>query len=421
MADPQLSFWQRHFTKPSNKDSEKTAATNHRRLSFFSRGFIIAAIAMLLILLGVVAAAVAVTLDCRPRTSGSSNISPIRAALDDNFPDPAIWYYDGTYYAFATNNAAGILKRPHNASSYEYGVSNVQMAISKDFKNWTLLGASEDPLPQIGAWVTPGLTKAPPRIPKSGVWAPEILQRKTDNKFVMYYSANRKNATAGPGHPPPHCIGAAVSKTDSPAGPYEPLENTLACHIDQGGAIDPAGFVDKDGTQYVLYKIDGNNIGHGGVCGNTKAPIMPTPLMLQKMATDGVTATGAPIQILDRIKGDGPLIEAPALVRSTEGIYFLFFSSGCTRAPSYNIKYATSKNISGPYIRAAHPLLQTGDYGLLAPGSVSVHEDGKGVYNMAFHARVIAPQGRIRALFTTQLAFKGRSVSLVSGEEKKAS
>lgn len=32
----------------------------------------------------------------------------------------------------------------------------------------------------------------------------------------------------------------------------------------QGGAIDPAGFVESDGSHYVVYKIDGNSIGHGG-------------------------------------------------------------------------------------------------------------------------------------------------------------
>lgn len=62
---------------------------------------------------------------------------------------------------------------------------------------------------------------------------------------------------------------------------------------------------------------------------------MPTPIMLQRMLKDGVTPDGPPIQILDRIAEDGPLVEAPDIVRSKEGIYFLFFSSGCATDSSY--------------------------------------------------------------------------------------
>ncbi|KAK3677319.1 hypothetical protein LTR78_002857 [Recurvomyces mirabilis] len=417
MRNVKLSFWQRHFTRPVDLELEKEGSPQKRRFVFSSRGAIFTGIIMLLLLLGVVAAAVAVTMHARYEEAHEP--SPIRAALDDNFPDPALWHFDGTYYAFATNNAAGILQRPNNSSSYDYGVSNIQIATSQNFINWTLLNSTHDPLPHTGDWVAQGLTKGPPRIPRANVWAPDVIRRPSDKKFVMYYSANRVNATAPGGpHPPTHCIGAAVSASDSPAGPYKAENDTLACPIDQGGAIDPGAFKDEDGTLYVVYKVDGNNIGHGGVCGNTKAPIMPTPLMLQKMKADGVTTDGAPVQIMDRKAQDGPLVEAPALVRSKDGIYFLFFSSGCTRAPSYDIKYATSKNINGPYTRADSPLLRTGDFGLLAPGSASVHDDGADGYNMVFHARVQAPQGRIRAMFTTKLIFKGHTVTMASDTQK---
>ncbi|KAK4549157.1 hypothetical protein LTR36_007615 [Oleoguttula mirabilis] len=418
-----LSFWQRHFTKPIDKDPEKYYSSTNRRFAFLSRGSIIAAVAMLLLLLGVIAAAVAVTLDhphVRAPEVSSPQGAPIRAAIFDNFPDPQLWYNNGTYYAFATNNAAGILQQPANATSYEYGTSNIQIATSTDFLNWTLQPSIDDPLPKTGEWVTQGMTLIKPSIPKANVWAPGIIQRPTDNKFIMYYSADKASLHNGtesahvPGrHPPPHCIGAAVSETDDPAGPYKPVATALACPIDQGGAIDPAAFQDHDGTLYVTYKIDGNNIGHGGLCGNTKAPIVQTPIKLQKMHPDGTTKDGNETTIMDRIKADGPLVEAPALVRSHEGIYFLFFSSGCTRSPTYDVKYATAQNITGPYERAQYPFLQTGDWGLLAPGSVGVHDDGNGGFNMAFHARVTAPQGNIRAMFTTKLEFNGRVATMV--------
>lgn len=436
-TDGNLDFWQRHFTKPVKNPEVYNNATN-RRFAFTSHGSIIAATAMLVLLLGVVAAAVAVTMDHQhvraPLVStpsgqggqgGQANPgSPIRAAIFDNFPDPQIWYTNGTYYAFATNNAAGILNQTKAAINSEYGTSNVQLATSTNFVDWTLLTSSHDPLPTTGAWVTRGMSVIPPSVPKSQVWAPGIIQRPTDNKFVLYYAAHKasldngsKNAILPGRHPAPHCIGAAVSETDDPAGPYTPEATALACHLDGGGAIDPAAFQDHDGTLWLTYKVDGNNIGHGGICGNTKAPIVPTPIMLQKMLPDGITPDGNYTVIMDRMRSDGPLVEAPALVRSHEGIYFLFFSSGCTRSPSYDIKYATALNITGPYRRAQYPLLESGDYGLLAPGSASVHDDGNGGFDMAFHARVTAPQGRIRAMFTTKLEFNGHVVTMVRAND----
>lgn len=108
-----------------------------------------------------------------------------------------------------------------------------------------------------------------------------------------------------------HCVGAATST--SPQGPYTPQSQPIACQTSGGGAIDPAGFQDSDGTRYVVYKVDGNNLGGGGSCGNGDES-HSTPIMLQKLASDGVTPTGNPVQILDRDSNDGPLIEAPSLI-----------------------------------------------------------------------------------------------------------
>jgi beta-xylosidase len=173
-----------------------------------------------------------------------------------------------------------------------------------------------------------------------------------------------------------HCVAVAVSEGKDPLGPYKPEPEPLACHLDDGGAIDSAGFADSDGTPYVLYKIDGNSIGNGGDCNNAIDPIMATPIMLQKLKTSQVSTDGGPIQILDREESDGPLVEAPSLVKSKENVYFLFFSSHCFTSLSYNVNYATAESIKGPYTRAERPLLQTGDFGLVSPGGATVSKDG---------------------------------------------
>ena len=61
-----------------------------------------------------------------------------------------------------------------------------------------------------------------------------------DGKFVLYYAADQ-NGNGGK-----HCIGAAVG--DYAHGPYTPEPTPISCNTAQGGAIDPAGFVDTDGT-----------------------------------------------------------------------------------------------------------------------------------------------------------------------------
>jgi len=155
---------------------------------------------------------------------------------------------------------------------------------------------------------------------------------------VLYYSATDAAQTAQ------HCIGTVTSS--SVLGPYTAADSPLACPLSAGGAIHPSGFTDTDGTHYVVYKVDGNSIGHGGVCGNTDAPIVPTPLMLQQLAADSVTAVGDPIQLLDRDDADGPLVEAPNLTL-VNGVYFLFFSSNCYSTPQYDVSYATASSVKG--------------------------------------------------------------------------
>jgi beta-xylosidase len=108
-----------------------------------------------------------------------------------------------------------------------------------------------------------------------------------------------------------HCIG--VASASSPSGPFNPTSTPLACATAGGGAIDASGFQDTDGTRYVVYKVDGSSLGGGGPCGNADGS-HSTPIMLQKLTSDGLSSVGSPVQILDRGQSDGPLIEAPNLL-----------------------------------------------------------------------------------------------------------
>ncbi|KAJ9669450.1 hypothetical protein H2201_000317 [Coniosporium apollinis] len=412
----QPSFITRHFYIPITiipLDDVKNPSSG-RRFSLLSRGCITIFITTFLILTTIICAVVATAWKKQHDADFESGTnyfptgpSPFHQAITANFPDPAIVQYNGTWYAFATNNAAGILDQPFNKTVADYGKSNIQLATSPDFVTWTLSNSSRDPLPRLGIWADAEVNNAT-NLPRANVWAPDLLRRPSDGKWLLYYSAACSGAAKRT-----HCIGAAVA--EEVTGPYAPLNTTITCPISAGGAIDPAPVVDGDGTVWLAYKIDGNNVGNGGECGNSIKPLASTPILLQRMTPDGVTPVDEPIRLLDRERSDGPLVEAPALVQSDEGWWFLFFSSGCTRNPSYDLKYAYSRNLTGPYTRAPRRLLKTGDWGFLAPGSVSVaRSEGSaaelGGWRMAMHARVATEWGGVRAMFTAGVRFEGTEV-----------
>ena len=191
--------------------------------------------------------------------------------------------------------------------------------------------------------------------------------------FVMYYTAQKAGL---------HCIGAAFSNKIE--GPYAAQMQPLICPLRRGGVLDPEGFRDVDGQRYLLYKIDGN------LFNRPHRRFHSTPLMLQKVAADGVTLLDAPVKLLDREFADGPLIEAPSMGRytTTEGrpLYILFFSTHLFTGPGYNIKYAVANSILGPFARASTPLLKTGagpKGQLIGPGGMDV---GVSSHQVVFHS-----------------------------------
>ncbi|KAL1680369.1 glycoside hydrolase family 43 protein [Schizophyllum commune] len=293
--------------------------------------------------------------------------------MDANFPDPSVLQVDGRWYAFSTTS----------------GGKNVPIATSGDIHvGWALTGS--DALPKLGAWAD------------GGVWAPDVTQL-ADGTFLMYYSAVYKENKSV------HCISAATSTNIQ--GPYTPIDNVLACPVSSGGAIDPHVFTDVDGSLYLLWKVDGNNIGHGGNCNNGVEPIQSTPIMIQRMSADGKSfypGTGH-TQILDRDANDGPLIEAPSLVRTSEGIYVLFFSSNCYAGSLYDVAYATATNIMGPYTKGPWLLKTATPYSqLYSPGGADVT---RGADHLLFHADK-GTTVDTRQLYVADISISGKTVHI---------
>lgn len=252
-------------------------------------------------------------------------------ALNRDFPDPSIIEGPDQWYAFATAS---------NGFRVQYATAPAPAG------PWTYV--DKDLLSDAGSWTD-----------NVDIWAPDV--RMVDNgTYVMYYTAALANDTAV------HCLGVATS--DKIEGPWSVDDEPWQCDSDLGGTIDSSGFVDTDGTRYVTYKIDGNSKGNGGSCDNTIAPIKSTPIMLQKVAGDGITKIGAATQILDRTDADGPLVEAPNIILSSSGKYVLFYSSHCFTSTDYNVLYATASSVAGPYTRSTMAFLETPMFNLTSPG-----------------------------------------------------
>lgn len=304
----------------------------------------------------------------------------VNKVIDQDFADPSLLQVGSEWYAFATNNH----KTLGNASAIgSESLINVQVASSPDFENWTVLGV--DALPVVGAWADSTA---------SAVWAPKVIQNAA-GEYVLHYSAPKLGDNSK------HCVGAATAST--PVGPYTPVAEPLACPISQGGAIDSSAFRDDDGTYYVVYKIDGNAIGHGGACSNTVAPIVSTPIMIQQVADDGYTPVGSPTEILDRWALDGPLVEGPSLTRTADGHYVLFFSSNCFATKWYDVSYAFATSVTGPYVKAG-PMMVTGspDAALYSPGGADIYADGE---HAVFHAGDVGPINMgWRAMYTMKIS-----------------
>ena len=115
------------------------------------------------------------------------------------------------------------------------------------------------------------------------------------------------------------------------------------------------------------------------------------------------------LSVLDRTSSDGPVIDSPSLIE-IDGVYILFFGSGCKTSTSYKTMYATATNVQGPYTRNETPLLQTGTpfSQLVAPGGADV---GPGGSNIAFNSD-LGSDSDTRQMWAGRLTISGAEVTI---------
>ena len=229
--------------------------------------------------------------------------------IGEDFPDPDVFQYNGTWYAYSTNNGRGHVP--------------TASAPSADGP-WTIRGDAMPGGPSAG-WAQSGRT-----------WAPDVFPNP-DGSFTLTYTAWHKASGR-------QCIGVATA--GSPLGPFTPVGNQpLICPLDLGGAIDANTFVANDGTRYLLWKNDGNAIGQAST------------LWLTRTSNNGTTLVGGNTALLS----SSGVIEAPDLIQRGSQ-FVLFYSGGGYNDCNYLTSYATSPSLSGPWTVAYRPLMTTASF-----------------------------------------------------------
>ena len=208
--------------------------------------------------------------------------------LNGFYADPNIVCFDGTYYIYPTTDGGT-------------GWNSTQFKVfsSKDLVNWTDEGVILDAKD----------------IPWSGgvnTWAPTIAEK--DGKYYFYFSAKNKNDDI-------KSLGVAVA--DSPTGPFESTDAPIV----EGGElpgqmIDPAVFVDDDGSTYLYW-------GNGA-------------MYMAKLSDDMLSIEGE-IQTITPSN-----FREAAFVIKRNGVYYFMWSANDTGEPRYEVHYGTSDSPYGP-------------------------------------------------------------------------
>ncbi|MFG3496757.1 family 43 glycosylhydrolase [Streptomyces sp. NPDC047886] len=284
--------------------------------------------------------------------AGAAVTGPV---LDHDFADPDVVRVGGTYHAYATNGDGRYLRH----------------ATSRDLVRWSLDGG--DVLPALGQWAVDD---------RGRVWAPEVFD--SGDGFTLYYTARDRASDR-------QCVGAALSS--SPDGPFVPVgDGPLICPAEQGGAIDAASYT-EDGRRYVVWKNDGN------CCS------MDTWLHLQPVSWDGTRITGPAVRLIKQDRDwEHKVVEAPTLVKRG-GRYVLFYSAHFYDGDAYKTAYAVADDLTGPYTKAAAPLMTTESFSgtVRGPGGQDVVTGPDGRDRIVFHGW--SPDYKRRPMYAADLGF----------------
>jgi beta-xylosidase len=188
-------------------------------------------------------------------------------------------------------------------------------------------------------------------------------------------------------------VGAAIGT--SPLGPFRDLGRPLV-HDPNPGVIDVHFFEAPDGARYLLWKLDGNAVR------------ARTPIYIQRLAADGVTLMGTRTTLITNDRAwEGALVEGPWMIFEG-GMYYLFYSANGYASNAYAVGVARSSSPTGPFTKAAAPILVTKG-AWAGPGHGSIVRGPSGDWVHVYHAWVAGSVGQApgRQVLVDRITFNG--------------
>jgi hypothetical protein len=277
--------------------------------------------------------------------SGLAHDEPI---YNGDFADPTALPNGNTLYFYASSS---------QRSKYDTGANLPMVSLSRgNGFSGRFLG---DALPKVPVWTVPGYQ-----------WGPDVWAR-SNSSYVLYYSTPATVPLGCLSTPPAQgcvktvngttnaeCISRATAS--SPTGPFvDNSTSAFVCPLDQGGAIDPAVFVDSKGIPWLLWKSDGD------CCDE------PTSIYSQQLSSDGLTTVGPPHRLIGATQAwEDHLVEAPTMIQDHDH-FWLFYSGSLWGHPTYGIGIARCDSVVGPCTK---PL----DHSWVASHADGVSDQGPG-------------------------------------------
>ncbi len=208
-------------------------------------------------------------------------------------------------------------------------------------------------------------------------WAPEVIRRPGDGKYVMHFTARRRADQS-------LRIGVAVA--DSPYGPFvQPIDEPM---FDFGyAAIDGHAFVDEDGTAWMYYSRDCSENVIDGIHTSEIYTVAISPDLTRVIGEPKRLTT--PTQPYEyKVNDQWRWNEGPAVLKK-DGKYWLFYSSNPYFSRHYCVNLAVADCPDGPFVKyhdqnpVLHCAMLPDDFS--GPGHNSFFTDREGKLRSAFH------------------------------------
>ncbi|MDO4167756.1 MAG: family 43 glycosylhydrolase [Eubacteriales bacterium] len=231
--------------------------------------------------------------------------------------DPYAMEYDGRLYVYMTNDSQQYEATDKNgANSYGY-IQSVHIISSDDMVNWTDHGIYQIAGEQgVCQWA-------------NCCWAPCAVHKTVDGqeKFYMYFTNGGWQ------------IG--VVEADTPYGPWRDVKGealvTSGTDTSSSG-LDPAAFIDDDGTAWLTY-------GSGNQTTNANGKVT-NGARIRKLQDDMISFAEEEIVI------DAPYMNEDSGFNKIGDTYYYSYCGDWTSGSDHqmcSILYMTAKNIEGPY------------------------------------------------------------------------